>query len=234
MSRSVLLSGLLFSILITGLTCCDLPPEKMARPLPATADPHSPADWMYRQRAYPHGRIRKDIYLEAIRQWQALNNARGPQIRDWESVGPLNIGGRITSLAVDPTDENTLFIGAASGGVFKTTNGGEDWLAVFDREASLSIGDLAIAPSDPDIIYVGTGEANAGGGSLAYDGAGIYKSTDGGNHWTALGLENSGSTGKVVIHPQNPERVYVATMGQLFANNAQRGLYRSTNGGQSW
>lgn len=197
-------------------------------------DLHSPEDWMYRQRAYPHGRIRKDIYLEAMQQWQALANARNGQRQDWELAGPYNIGGRITSLAVDPTDDQTIFIGAASGGVFKSTDGGQHWIPVFDEQASLSIGDLTLAPSNPQVIYVGTGEANAGGGSLAYDGAGMYKSTDGGQTWTSLGLENNGSTGKVIVHPQNPDRVYVATMGQLFANNPERGLYRTTNGGQNW
>lgn len=234
MNRSVRFVALLLCLYSLGSPSCTSPPEPTVETIAKQEDPHSPEDWMYRQRSYPHGRIRKDIYLQAMQQWQALENSRDPQRQDWESVGPLNIGGRITSLAVDPADDQTIFIGAASGGVFKTTNGGQDWIPVFDRAASLSIGDLAIAPSNSQILYVGTGEANAGGGSLAYDGAGIYKSTNGGNSWTALGLENSGSTGKVIIHPQDPQRVYVATMGQLFANNSERGLYRTTNGGQHW
>ncbi|MCB0634438.1 MAG: T9SS type A sorting domain-containing protein, partial [Lewinella sp.] len=197
-------------------------------------DPHSPEDWMYRQRAYPHGHIRKDIYLEAIRQWQQLSNARSGQDLTWQPVGPYNTGGRITSLAVSPADDQTLYVGAASGGVFKTTDGGNNWTPVFDQAASLSIGDLAVAPSSPQTIYVGTGEANAGGGSLAYDGAGIYKSTDGGASWSAMGLEKTGSTGKITIHPQQSNIVYAATMGSLFENNEDRGLYRSIDGGANW
>lgn len=231
MNRSVLLFALFSGMLAFVLSSCQAPSTETAE---LQEDPHSPEDWMYRQRAFPHGRIRKDIYLQAMQQWQALDNARDLNQQDWESAGPLNIGGRITSLAVDPTNENIIFIGAASGGIFKTTDGGQNWSPVFDRETSLSTGDLAIAPSNPQIIYVGTGEANAGGGSLAYDGAGIFKSTNGGSSWESLGLENNGSTGKVIIHPQNPNRVYVATMGQLFNNNPDRGLYRTNNGGQSW
>lgn len=235
MSRPVLFFIVISCILTAIFSSCQATPEATSGSKDQVEEePHSPEDWMYRQRAYPHGRIRKDIYLEAMQQWQAFGNARDLQQQDWVSAGPLNIGGRITSLAVDPTNDNTIFIGAASGGIFKTTDGGENWAPVFDREASLSIGDLAIAPSNPQIIYVGTGEANAGGGSLAYDGAGIYKSTNGGDSWQSLGLANNGSTGKVVIHPQDPRRVYVATMGQLFSNNPERGLYRTTDGGQNW
>lgn len=197
-------------------------------------DPHSPEDWMYRQRAYPHGHIQNGIYRQAMKQWQALNNARHGQSLEWKPAGPYNIGGRITSLAVSPADERTIFIGAASGGVFKTTDGGSSWAPVFDEAASLSIGDLAIAPSNPQIIYVGTGEANAGGGSLAYDGAGLFKSTDGGNSWASIGLEQTGSTGKVIVHPQQADIVYAATMGSLFENNEDRGLYRSKDGGAEW
>ncbi|WP_170110449.1 WD40/YVTN/BNR-like repeat-containing protein [Flavilitoribacter nigricans] len=234
MNRVVRFLAFILCIGSLGFNGCQESSDLLQAPSSDESTPHSPEDWMYRQRAYPHGRIRKDIYLQAMHQWQALRNARSGGQQDWEPVGPLAIGGRITSLAVDPTDDQTIFIGAASGGVFKTTNGGQNWSPVFDGAASLSIGDLALAPSDPQIIYVGTGEANAGGGSLAYDGAGIYKSTDGGTNWTPLGLENSGSTGKMIVHPQNPDRVYVATMGELFANNSERGLYRTINGGQSW
>jgi len=99
---------------------------------------------------------------------------------------------------------------------------------------SLSIGDIEIAPSDPDVLYVGTGESNAGGGSLAYDGFGIYRSNDAGQEWTHLGLEETGSIGRITVHPQDPDIVYVAAMGRLFSNNPQRGVFRSTDGGSNW
>lgn len=233
MKRIALFAGLS----LTGiLLCINLPKsgEKSRKPATKTEDAHSPEDWMYRQRAYPHGHIRKDIYLEAMHQWQALQNARSGNAPTWSAAGPSEIGGRITSLAVDPGNPHTIFIGAASGGIFKTSDGGENWQPVFDQAASLAIGDLAIAPSNSAILYVGTGEANAGGGSIAYDGAGVYRSTDSGQSWSSVGLEKTGSTGKVLIHPTDPELVYVATMGSLFANNPERGLYRTRNGGQDW
>lgn len=201
---------------------------------PALSTPSVPDDWMYRQRAYPHGRIDQDAYLSAMRQWQALNNSQSRSGAQWMSVGPDNIGGRITSLAVPPGQQQTIYIGAASGGVFKTTDGARNWQPIFDEALSLAVGDMALAPSAPQIIYVGTGEANAGGGSLAYDGAGIYRSPDGGRSWQHRGLSQTGSTGKIIVHPRQPNRVFAATMGNLFANNRQRGLYRTDDGGRNW
>jgi photosystem II stability/assembly factor-like uncharacterized protein len=133
-----------------------------------------------------------------------------------------------------PDDISTIYAGAASGGLFKSTNGGFSWVPIFDEAISLSIGDVEIAPSDPDILYVGTGESNAGGGSLAYDGYGVYRSDDGGSTWQHLGLEATGSVGRVVIHPGNPDTAFVAAMGRLFSDNADRGVYRTQDGGTSW
>ena len=99
---------------------------------------------------------------------------------------------------------------------------------------SLAIGDIALAPSDEDIIYVGTGEANAGGGSIAYDGLGVFRSEDGGTTWESRGLEDVGSIGRVLVDPLDANRLYVAAMGTLFANNNQRGVYRSLDGGDNW
>jgi photosystem II stability/assembly factor-like uncharacterized protein len=137
-------------------------------------------------------------------------------------------------VAIHPTQINTFYVGAASGGIFKTENGGISWESIFDDQLSLSIGDIAVAPSNPDIIYVGTGEANAGGGSVSYDGLGIFRSDDGGNTWAHTGLEESGSIGRLVVHPQNPDICYVAAMGRMFSTNNQRGIFKTTDGGQSW
>ncbi|MCB9292952.1 MAG: T9SS type A sorting domain-containing protein [Lewinellaceae bacterium] len=203
-----------------------------------TPGPHSkkeyPADWFYRQRAYPHGRIDKQLYLDALREKMARERIAGRGVSSWEFAGPTNIGGRITDVEMDPANMDVIYAGAASGGIFKSEDQGESWRPVFDEALSLSIGDIAMAPSDPDILYVGTGEANAGGGSLAYDGAGIYKSIDGGDSWEHLGMENIGSVGKVLVHPHDPNRVWVAAMGTLFANSQDRGVYRTADGGQSW
>ena len=152
----------------------------------------------------------------------------------WEFGGPVNLGGRISAVAMHASEAATIYIGAASGGIFKSENSGFSWEPVFDDAMSLSIGDVEIAPSDPDVLYVGTGESNAGGGSLAYDGFGVYRSGDAGSTWDYIGLEESGSIGRVVIHPSDPDIVYVAAMGRLFSNNTERGVFKSTDGGQTW
>ena len=195
-----------------------------------------PNDWFFRQRAFPQGQINYEAYKDAIDQANEFKERykSGNKGVSWEFVGPLNTGGRISAVAMHPDNMDIFYVGAASGGVFKTEDGGASWEAIFDDQPSLSIGDVALAPSNPEIIYVGTGEANAGGGSLAYDGLGIFRSDDGGNSWIHLGLDESGSIGRLVVHPANPDICYVAAMGRLFSNNDQRGVFKTTNGGTTW
>lgn len=146
----------------------------------------------------------------------------------------LNIGGRITDIEIPSSQPDVYYVGAASGGIFKTVNGGADWTPIFDEQQMLSIGDIEISKNDNDIIYVGTGEVNAGGGSLVYDGDGIHKSTDGGTTWQSKGLPDIGSVGKIVLDPNNDDTAFVGAMGPLFRNSANRGVYKTTNGGDSW
>jgi len=195
-----------------------------------------PNEWFYRQRAFPFGEINQQAYNSALKQAKEMREISNSQ-RDessWEFAGPLNIGGRISDVEMHPSDLNTIYLGAAAGGVFKSDDKGATWYPIFDEALSLSIGDIAIAPSNPDVIYVGTGEANAGGGSLAYDGVGIYKSTDAGENWDYIGLEESRNVGRMVVDPQNPEVLYVAAMGSLFANGQNRGVFKTSNGGETW
>ena len=195
-----------------------------------------PNSWFFMQRAYPMGYIPKDAYQSGLKQVASFKNnaAFAKQDEPWAFAGPVNIGGRITDLEMPEDDLQTIYAGAASGGIFKSTNQGNSWEPIFDEAASLSIGDIALAPSNKNILFVGTGEANAGGGSLAYDGYGVYKSADAGATWEHAGLENVGSIGRVAIDPVNPDKVFVAAMGDLFGNNPERGLYRTTDGGDSW
>ncbi|MEZ5059684.1 MAG: T9SS type A sorting domain-containing protein [Saprospiraceae bacterium] len=195
-----------------------------------------PNSWFYMQRAFPLGTIPKDAYQAALKQSAAFrqNAAQSKQDEPWEFVGPVNVGGRITDLEMYEDDLMTIYAGTASGGIFKSSDQGVSWVPIFDEAASLSIGDLDLAPTNKNIIYVGTGEANAGGGSLAYDGYGVYKSTDAGLTWQHKGLENVGSIGKVEIDPKNENRVFVAAMGDLFGNNPERGIYRTIDGGDTW
>ena len=194
-----------------------------------------PNDWFYRQRAFPYHQINYEAVKAGYYKSKELKEvAVHDQLSGWEFAGPVNLGGRISAVAMHPSDMSTIYIGAASGGIFKSEDAGLSWDPVFDDAMSLSIGDVEIAPSDPDILYVGTGESNAGGGSLAYDGFGIYRSDDAGNTWDYIGLEESGSIGRVVVHPTDPDIVYVAAMGRLFSNNPERGVFKSNDGGQTW
>ena len=192
-----------------------------------------PHDFMFMQRAYPNGELNTTAYSKAI-QWKREVANRRTTTEIWQFSGPLNIGGRITDIEIPSTQPEVYYVGAASGGIFKTINGGDDWFPIFDEQEMLSIGDIAISKNNNNLIYVGTGEVNAGGGSLVYDGDGIHKSTDGGLTWQSKGLADIGSIGKIVLHPSNDNTAYVGAMGPLFRNSQNRGVYKTTDGGDSW
>jgi photosystem II stability/assembly factor-like uncharacterized protein len=152
----------------------------------------------------------------------------------WQFIGPTNISGRTTSMAVEtPKGKSyTVYAGTASGGVWKTSNEGTSWEPVFEHAASTAIGAISIAPSDQQVVWVGTGEANIFRSSNA--GTGVYKSVDAGKTWTHMGLVNTYTIPRIVIHPTNPDIVYVASSGCEWTTNPDRGLYRTTDGGKNW
>lgn len=150
----------------------------------------------------------------------------------WRSVGPANMGGRISSIAVNPSDSANYWIGTATGGLLRTDNRGTTYRHQFQHEAVSSIGDVAVSASNPEIVWVGTGESNPRN-SVSW-GNGVYKSLDGGETWKHMGLETSFQIGAVEIHPENPDIVYVGALGQLWGPNEDRGLYRTTDGGKNW
>ncbi len=196
---------------------------------------HFPSDYLFAQRSFPYGKIDRKAYSNA-QQWRSeqLSLAYKNNGEDWEEQGPLNLDGRVTDIEVHPDNDNILYIGTASGGIFKSTNGGLSWQAIFDDKQSLSIGDLALFKENPSVIYAGTGESNAGGGSIAYDGNGVYRSVDGGTNWEYLGLDDCGSIGRIAVDSDDVNTVYVATMGHLFENNPTRGVFRTKDGGANW
>ena len=151
---------------------------------------------------------------------------------NWRSIGPTNMSGRIIDLHVDEKKPSTFYLATATGGVFRTKNNGLTFEALFQHEDVISIGDIGVSVSDPDVIYVGTGEENPRN-SVAY-GNGVYKSVDGGKSWENVGLKNTFQIGNVLVHPKSSDIVYVAALGRLWGENEERGLYKTTNGGKSW
>jgi photosystem II stability/assembly factor-like uncharacterized protein len=196
---------------------------------------YRPSEWFHSQRAYPYNDFPLESYHKAI-----LDKAKMEVSSDaistvaWESVGPSNIGGRITALVVDPTDTNEIILGAAAGGIFKSTNSGATWVPKSDNfsQFGLSIGAMAIDQNNPNIVYCGTGEANISTDS--YAGFGMLKSTDKGETWFRSGLENARHVGEVKIHPSNSNLIFVAVSGGLYSKSPDRGIYKSTDAGASW
>ncbi len=148
------------------------------------------------------------------------------------SIGPAVMGGRVSDIAIDPRNPFVFYVGLAHGGVFKTNDNGVSFDPIFDKQPVLSIGAIAVAPSDPDVIWVGTGEANDRNSSGW--GNGVYRSTDGGENWQNVGLKESRAIGRIVVDPKKPEVAYVAASGHLWADGGERGLFKTTDAGKTW
>jgi photosystem II stability/assembly factor-like uncharacterized protein len=164
----------------------------------------------------------------------ALDPARLGNLH-WRSIGPANTGGRIDDFAVAhvPGLPDAIYVATASGGVFKSTNQGTTWTPIFDQvDAMMSIGDIAVAPSNSNLVWVGTGESNNRQSSSWGDG--VYRSLDGGRTWKAAGLADTRHVARVVIHPSRPDTVYVAAVGHLWGSNSERGVFKTSDGGQTW
>ncbi len=149
----------------------------------------------------------------------------------WRSIGPYR-GGRVLAVAGVPGDPNVYYFGGVAGGVWKSTDAGSTWQPLFDNQPVSSIGSLAVAESDPNVIYAGTGEACIRS-NISF-GDGVYKSTDAGKTWKNIGLRDTRHIGRVIVHPRNPDIVFVAALGHAFGPNPERGIFRSTDGGKTW
>ncbi len=206
------------------------PPEN-----PGVTAKHGPADHFFLQRSYPDNQFSQKAYLKGMRQVQeqALQRSASPGFdTDWTTEGPGSAGARVNAVLVHPNDPATIYLGYSGGGIYKTTDNGTTWNPIFDDQPYLAIGDMVFHPNDPETIFVGTGDPSITG--YPFIGNGIYKSTDGGNTWTNLGLSETYIISKILIHPTNPDIIYAGTMGLPFERNNDRGLYKSVDGGQTW
>ena len=175
-----------------------------------------------------------ELRLKGFEEFTAMQQASKFKDLKWQYLGPTNVSGRVTDVAVvAPKGKNyTIYVASASGGVWKTENEGTTWTPIFEHEVSAAVGDIALAPSDPQTIWVGTGEHNIFRSSQA--GCGIYKSTDGGKTWAHMGLSDTNTIARIVVHPTNPDIVYVAAGGHEWTKNAERGVYKTADGGKTW
>ena len=163
-----------------------------------------------------------------------LNQSPNPLLRAfvWRSIGPVGQGGRVDDIAVDPTNFFRYYVGFATGGLWRTTNNGTTFEPIFDEYETHSIGAIGIAPSNTEVIYIGTGESNNRQSSSF--GAGVYKSMDGGDSFTYVGLRETQSIARVIVHPRDANTVWIAANGHLFGSNPERGLFKTTDGGLTW
>ncbi len=170
------------------------------------------------------------ILLSAFASAQEYNPSQMKGMK-WRLVGPFR-GGRVLAVTGIPGDPYTFYFGGVAGGVWRTTDAGISWTPLTDKEPFASVGAIAVAESNPGVIYVGTGEACIRG-NISY-GNGVYKSPDGGKSWSYIGLKDTQHIAKVLVHPRNPDIVYVAALGHAYGPNPERGVYRSTDGGKNW
>src|SRR6516225_11251640 len=199
-----------------------------------------PQSWTDSFRPLCRGKLRRIlffafcIFISDCRASRAADESPSPELYRslrWRMIGPFR-GGRTVAATGVPGHPNVFFVGVNNGGVWKTTDYGRVWTPIFDDQPTGSIGALAIAPSNPNILYVGTGE-----GLQRPDlstGDGVYKSTDGGKTWKNMGLRDGQQISAIVVDPGDANRVFVAVLGHPYGANPERGVFRSTNGGETW
>lgn len=233
-SRQRILSSGVVAVLGVGMLTLvgDRVPDDVGR----LRNPARPQEWMWLQRANEDGSIPPEAFQEAVartRQIELDTRRTTPALAsiEWELLGPSNIGGRLIDLVLDPNTAGTVYVAAGTGGVWKSTDGGTTLVSVWPDDLPQSMGALAIDPGGT--LYAGTGEPDHGGGG-SYYGTGLYRSTDGGDSWQSIGLEQTGAIGRIRIDPTNPQRIFAAAQGRLFDTGGDRGLYLSEDGGDSW
>jgi len=195
----------------------------------------TPSEQFFIAREYPDYEWNAAAYTEAMQEatLHAKNRSGFKGFSaPWSIEGPANIGARINTIAVHPFNSSIIYIGYSTGGVWKTIDGGQTWNPIFDDQAFSAIGDITFHPTNPDILFVGTGDQNISG--YPFIGDGIWKTDDAGQTWTNIGLESARIISEIRVHPTNPDIIYAAAMGLPFERTPQRGLYKTVDGGNSW
>jgi photosystem II stability/assembly factor-like uncharacterized protein len=193
----------------------------------------SPNEWFLLNRTQPGDVFAYKAYRQALEQARQTQRSGYPGTNAaWTLEGPKNINGRVNCIAIHPQNSQIIYTGSASGGVFRSVDGGQTYTSVFDDFNYLAVSDITFDPKNPNIMYVGTGDQNIS--AFPFIGNGVYKSTDGGNTWNYSGLGSSYIVSDICVHPKCPDTIYAATMGLPFVRDNNRGLYKSTDGGQSW
>lgn len=195
-----------------------------------------PEDWFITQRVsyggIPAGALERAGAQAAALEAETMQTDKLAAAPRWQFVGPTNIGGRVVDIAIDPVAADTIYIAAATGGIWKSKDKGANFKPLWPTTNTQSMG--AVAITSTGTLFAGTGEANPGGGSLTYGGSGIYRSTDGGASWQQVGLTNSGAIGRFAVDPTNAQHIFAAVAGQLYVHGGDRGVYESNDGGTTW
>ncbi len=207
-------------------------------PLPGSEGEDRNFDW-YRKRAFPNEDIEPSAYPNALAEARRLpvyrldNRKSFTQAStDWQCIGPFKIGGRVTALATHPTDSNTFYVGAAAGGLWKTTDHGTSWQSLTDTFSAISVGCITIDPHNSNTIYIGMGECN--GSADSYPGNGLWRSTDAGASWKLLGLEKTQYVSKIIVSPASKDTIYVCVPGPNTTADSNRGIWMSVDYGATW
>lgn len=225
---------LFFLVAVFNLTCSN---EKQAivktDPQQAQNEKLFPYEDYFLDKQFPITSFSYDAYQNALKNvaiWKSKSSNRSNG--SWQVQGPGNIGARVNTVAVHPTNSNIILAGFSEGGVFKTMNGGQSWYPVFDNQTKLSIGDITYNPQNPNIVYVGTGDPNISG--YPFTGNGLFKSIDGGESWTYSGLQETGIISQIRVSEKNPDIIYASSTGLPFIKTQERGVYKSADGGNTW
>ncbi|SFQ50763.1 Uncharacterized protein SAMN05421810_108168 [Amycolatopsis arida] len=226
---AALILGIATGLLATsGTALADPPGTGQPGEYRPVRGPSAPAEHRFLQKTLPGQTLPRHAHAQAAEEAKRIPSVGGR----WTLAGPTNIGGRIVDLALDPTRPDTVYAAAASGGLWVSTDAARTFAPAWPEDGTQAMGAVTTAPDGT--IYVGTGEANPGGGSITYEGTGVYRSTDRGRTWTNLGLRDSGAIGAVEVDPRNDRHLLVAATGSLYSPGGDRGVYRSTDGGATW